>query len=109
MSKRTGFYPCCAFDIDAARRLLIGFVDIIIFCDVNPEVSRLVEQVAAEAGGPYLPEVRALIGDASHALEQLETIDVLFYRRDSDGEGGSGVYVIGDGYMRRLLPRFPPL
>jgi hypothetical protein len=107
MFKRTAFYPCCASDIGPARRLLTGFVDTIVFCDINPELSRLVARVAAEAGEPDLPEVRAMIDDASQALEQLETINVLFYRRDSDGEGGSGVYVLGDAYMRRLLPHFP--
>jgi hypothetical protein len=108
MSKRTAFYPCCASDIGPARRLLTRLVDTIIFCDINPELSRLVAQVEAEADEPDLPKVRAMIGDATQVLEQLETIDVLFYRRDSDGEGGSGIYVLGDAYMRRLLPHFPP-
>jgi hypothetical protein len=106
--KKIAFYPCCASDIGSARRLLKGFVDTIIFCDINSKLSRLVAQVAAEASEPDLPEVRAMIGDASQVLERLETIDVLFYRRDSDGEGGSGIYVLGDAYMRRLLPHFPP-
>jgi len=108
VSKRTAFYPCCASDIGSARRLLRGFVDTIIFCDTNPNLSRWVEQVAAEVDEPDLPEVQAMIGDARQVLEQVKTINVLFYRRDSNGEGGSGVYVLGDGYMRRLLLHFPP-
>jgi hypothetical protein len=106
MSKRTAFY-CCASDIGSARHLLKGHVDMIIFCDTRADLSRLVAQVASEASEPDLPEIRAVIGDAKQVLEQLGTIDVLFYRRDSDGEGGSGLYVLGDDYMRRLLPHFP--
>ena len=38
----------------------------------------------------------------------LDTIDVLFYRRDSEGEGGSGLFVLGDVFLRPLLKRFAP-
>jgi hypothetical protein len=107
VSERIAFYPCCASDIAPARRLLARFADTIIFCDINPETTQLVAQVAADRGEPDLPEVRAMIGDAGQILEQLGTIDVLFYRRDSSGEGGSRVYVLGDVYMKRLLPHFP--
>jgi hypothetical protein len=45
--------------------------------------------------------------DVQTALEGVERIDVLFYRRDSEGEGGSGIFVLGDSFLPRLLRRFP--
>jgi hypothetical protein len=48
-----------------------------------------------------------MMGDAREVIQRLDTINVLFYRRDSDGEGGSGIYVLGDGYMKQLLPHLP--
>ena len=43
---------------------------------------------------------------AFEALQELGEIDLLFYRRDSDGEGGSRIFVLGDVFMSSLLPHF---
>ncbi len=40
-------------------------------------------------------------------LRELEQLHVLFYRGDSAGEGGSGVFVLGDSFLPHLLERFP--
>jgi len=44
--------------------------------------------------------------DVRTVVDRIERIDVLFYRRDSGGEGGSGVFVLGDSFLPRLLGRF---
>ena len=41
------------------------------------------------------------------AIPALPVIDVLFYRRDSaGGEGGSGLFVLGDVFLRPFLEKF---
>lgn len=107
-NKRIAFYPCCAADIQAARQLLTPFADTIIFCDIRTELNQWVEEAAIETSDGTLPEISAIVGDARTVIGQLPVIDVLFYRRDSEGEGGSGIFVLGDDYMRRLLPRISP-
>lgn len=49
-----------------------------------------------------------IVGDAFAALSQLDVIDVLFYRRDSSGEGGSGIFVLGDSFLRPVLKQSAP-
>jgi hypothetical protein len=48
-----------------------------------------------------------LIGDVREAITQVGLINVLFYRRDSAGEGGSGIFVLGDSFLPYILQRFP--
>ena len=54
-----------------------------------------------------MPVARFIVGDVREVLPNLSTIDVLFYRRDSDGEGGSDVFVLGDSILPLILNRFP--
>jgi hypothetical protein len=49
-----------------------------------------------------------LIGNVRDVISRLSVINVLFYRRDSAGEGGSGVFVLGDSFLPHILRRFPP-
>lgn len=104
--KRIAFYPCCADDIRSARQLLAPFADKIIFCDIRKELNRWIKGAEVEPSKDPLPEISVIVGDARD-VDQLPEIDVLFYRRDSEGEGGSRVFVLGDVYMERLLPHFP--
>lgn len=49
---------------------------------------------------------RFIVGDVREVLPKLPSIDVLFYRRDSSGEGGSGVFVLGDSVLPSCLADF---
>jgi len=48
-----------------------------------------------------------LAADVRTVVERFKRIDVLFYRRDSEGEGGSGIFILGDSFLPKLLRRFP--
>jgi len=104
--RRIAFYPCCATDIAEPREILAPYADEVVYCDVDPKAGAAVE-AERRARHRRLPELRFLEKDAGQALGGLRRVDVLFYRRDSDGEGGSRVYVLGDWYLRRLLALFP--
>ncbi len=104
MRRRIAFYPCCAFDIGEPLRLLSPFVDEIIFCDVNPNVSVR----GAKAARVSNRVATFITGDVRQVLTQAPEIDVLFYRRDSDGEGGSRVFILGDAMLPLILSRFNP-
>lgn len=45
--------------------------------------------------------------DVREAIGGFTRIDVLFYRKDSQGEGGSGVYVLGQKVLPQILSKFP--
>src|SRR5229473_455412 len=42
------------------------------------------------------PAATFLVRDVREVVDRLPIINVLFYRRDSAGEGGSGVFLLGD-------------
>ena len=100
--RKRAFYPCCADDVDEPRRLLAGVVEEIIYCDLRCP-RRWIQQ---ESSGS-LPAIRLIQGDVREHIDSLPTIHVLFYRRDSPGEGGSGVYILGKQWLSRVLQRFP--
>lgn len=100
MPHSTAFYPCCGSDVDEPRAMLSGIVDQIIYCDINPIFS---ERSVRQASTAELPAIIRLNHEALAAVSEVERIDVLFYRRDSTGEGGSGLFVIGDVFLRPLL------
>ena len=103
LSPRRAFYPCCASDIEEPRQLLRGLVDEIIFCDRRvPRDIKNVEQLSG------LPAVRFVKGNVREQIGQLPSINVLFYRRDSDGEGGSGVPILGKEWLSKIISHFPP-
>lgn len=54
-----------------------------------------------------MPTATFVIGDVREVLPKLPTISVLFYRSDSEGEGGSGVFILGDSVLPLILERFP--
>ena len=104
---KIAFYPCCGRDVEEPRRILAGEVDRIVLCDINPALERLWKRVAGMTPtGDGLPTTEFWVGDALPALSRLNSIDVLFCRRDSDGEGGSRLFVLGDVFLRAVLPRF---
>lgn len=106
MIKRVAFYPCCSLDIAEPLELLRGLVDEVVFCDVNPTLRERWKNIAASLN-KGTPTASFLSLDVRTAVDAVERIDVLFYRRDSGGEGGSGIFVLGDSFLPALLRRFP--
>jgi len=104
---KTAFYPCCNRDVEEPPQILAGEVQRIVFCDINPSSEQHWRRTRTNFPGG-LPATEFIVNDAVAALSEIGVIDVLFYRRDSGGEGGSGVFVLGDMFLRRLLTRFPP-
>jgi hypothetical protein len=106
MQHRVAFYPCCGLDIERPLELLRPYADEVIFCDINksllPRWQKCVNVMV-----PVGPRPTFLIGDARETISRITRINVLFYRKDSDGEGGSGVFVLGDSFLLHILRRFP--
>lgn len=98
---RIAFYPCCAEDFEMPTRLLSDYVDHIFFCDKNPTIRspKNSRQVTAT--------VQLIRAPAQDAVRTIPPINVLFYRRDNpEGEGGSGLFVLGDVFLRPLMGNF---
>lgn len=99
---RIAFYPCCANDFEVPIKLLSNYADHIIFCDVDPKIRipntlKLQDKISVEL----------ITSSAKEAIPYLPVINVLFYRRDNpQGEGGSGLFVLGDVFLRPLMDNF---
>ncbi|WP_156521084.1 hypothetical protein [Magnetospirillum moscoviense] len=82
-------------------------VDEIIFCDIRSDLLAEWSRIAyALPSGT--PKASFMAANALEAIQSIPKIDVLFYRRDSAGEGGSHLFVLGDQFLKRLAPKFPP-
>ncbi len=103
MSHRIAFYPCCADDISESRHLLTGLVDEIIYCD-----HRRPRSWSSESKQTEPPAIRLVQGDVKQIIPDLPPIKVFFYRRDSSGEGGSGLYLLGKKWLGEILNHFSP-
>lgn len=102
LSHRIAFYPCCAGDIEEPRFLLREFAEEIVYCDI-----RKPKELLRASSSKVLPQIRFVRGDALECLRQMEQIDVLFYRRDSNGEGGSALYVLGKPWLSEIVRHMP--
>lgn len=96
---RVAFYPCCAGDFREPEEALRGLVDEIVFCDIRIRPPKHARHDVSE---PILTFVRK---DAVEAIREIPRIDVLFYRRDSTGEGGSGVFILGSRVLPMILAK----
>ena len=105
--RNIAFYPCCALDIEEPLEVLKGTVDEIVFCD--PKISLIPhwERTQRHLRTHELPTIAFESDDARRVIERLERVDVLFYRRDSDGEGGSGLYVLSQWFLPDVLNKMP--
>ncbi|MCX8044593.1 MAG: hypothetical protein N3B18_10795 [Desulfobacterota bacterium] len=106
MRSKIAFYPCCGQDIKEPLALLKPFADEVIFCDINSALFPHWRKAVSSTS--RTPRASFLIGDVRQVIASVEVIDVLFYRCDSSGEGGSGVFVLGDSFLPFILRRFPP-
>jgi hypothetical protein len=102
---KRAFYPCCASDIEEPRTLLRNYADEIIFCDLSPRLSHWAKRIDGMESD--LPVAKFVVGDVRAVLPNLPAISVLFYRRDSEGEGGSGLFTLGGSILPLILERFP--
>ena len=100
---KIGFYPCCSSDILEPLAMLEDYVDEMIFCDIRDTPTKKVNSNKHKKPIPIF-----LKGDVRETIGAVELIDLLFYRRDTGGEGGSGVWVLGDSFLPRILARFNP-
>jgi hypothetical protein len=105
---KIAFYPCCGRDFDEPTVLLAGIVDEIIFCDIDRRVRRVWND-RKQVDDASLPRTTLRINDLRDEIKIIPVIDILFYRRDSaGGEGGSGVFVLGDSVLPFILEKFNP-
>lgn len=100
-SHRVAFYPCCARDITAPCELLRGLVHEIIYCDLKRP------GVLQQSVSKSFPRVTFVCGNAIDVLVTIPIIHVLFYRRDSGGEGGSGQYILNKRWLAAITRRMP--
>lgn len=102
---KTAFYPCCETDVVTPVTLMRGYVDRIVFCDVRDKLHEWKRRQPREIS-EGMPTSDFVVDDAREVILQLPVINVLFYRRDSNAEGGSGLYVLGDVFLRPLMEKF---
>ncbi len=108
MQHKVAIYPCCALDIEEPLKLLKDIADEIIFCDTNKSLSHDWNIVVSKLPKEQSPRPSFNCNDILQVLEDIDKIDVLFYRNDSPGEGGSGLYILGKKILPLILSRFPP-
>ncbi len=106
LTYKVAFYPCCAFDILEPLEMLSGYANEVVFCDPDPNVQAEFSTISNN-----LPDIslraRLISDDARRGIQTLERIDVLFYRRDSTGEGGSNILVLAKPFLPTVLEKMP--
>lgn len=102
---RVAFYPCCCNDLVEPISLVQPYADRIVFCDVDGGLE--LEWRVHESKRSRAVKAEFRIDDARKVIASLHRIDVLFYRRDGDGEGGSALFVLGDSVLPSILAKFP--
>lgn len=103
---KIAFYPCSNNDLLRPLELLNNYVNEVIFCDPSPRLKTEFTSLMSQRS-KQLPNARLISDDARRGVKALERIDVLFYRRDSMGEGGSGVLVLAKPFLLTVLERMP--
>lgn len=105
MSHKVAFYPCCRLDLVRPIEILAPYADEVIFCDKDISIAAE-QQILIAKRSNTAPSARVQCGGARDIVKELDCIDVLFYRRDGVGEGGSGLFVLGDSFLPDILARF---
>ena len=103
--KRVGFYPVCQRDHIEPLRLFRSWIDKLYFCDIRfgPGGHESLRQLRKTIELECLPEPGFILGDALTALEVLRPVDLFFQRRDSGGEGGSELFLLGPKRLPLVL------
>ena len=110
MVERTGFYPASARDHLEPLQMLKGWVDHLIFCDIwrVPQSRLVLRELRATIETQSLPEASFILGDALTVLAFIKPVDVFLLRRDSSGEGGSGLALLQEARIRLVLNVIKP-
>jgi hypothetical protein len=103
--RRIGFYPCCYRDTIKPAQLLREWVDELIFSDTSLHAHQEFEDSVESYTGAI--ERRFIVGDWRETASSLGRIDLLFYRNDSEGEGGSGISALSREYLPIILGKMP--
>lgn len=103
--RKVAVYPCCARDFRRPLFILGKYVDHVIFCDIDPKRLAAFELFKTKKNLPQKPTSEFYLGDAIECLQSIESFDVLYYTNDGVGEGGSGVFVLGDRVLEWLVPK----
>ncbi|MGJ8643332.1 MAG: hypothetical protein ACSHX9_08000 [Luteolibacter sp.] len=108
--RRIGFYPVSARDYLEPLQMLKGWVDHLIFCDIRwtPRNNRELSELRKAVKNNGLPEPSFFLGDALNAMDSLRPVDLFFLRRDSDGEGGSELNLLGPDKLSIALNLIKP-
>jgi hypothetical protein len=110
IQSRTAFYPACEKDYLEPLELLKNWVDVVYFCDIRLTSSHVSKMQDAKnlAREKSLPIPFFLCADALQAINHLRPVDVFFQRRDSHGEGGSGLFLLGNHRLPSVLEMIKP-
>jgi len=108
--RRFGFYPVCARDYIEPLRMFKGWVEHLLFCDIRcvPRSPRDLVELRKAVANDGLPEPSFFLGDALSAMEILHPVDLFFLRKDSDGEGGSELNLLGPDTLPLVLSLIHP-
>lgn len=103
--RRVGFYPCCASDVREPLEILAGQVDHVIFCDRFNQSNWKRSRFQTNLSVSKYPSYEFRVGPWRDVVLELEPIHLLFYRRDSNGEGGSHDSAIALSALELLFSR----
>ena len=87
--------------------MMKGLVGSVIFCDIKKISTRQQELFRKEAEERGLPKPKFIIDNVRKVIPTLPRIDIFYYRGDSPGEGGSGIFMLGKKWLSRILEHFP--
>ena len=79
------------------------FCEKIIFCDKGNYSFLEFQKIKS-----LIPKAEFIQGDAIETLLTISNLDVFFYRLDSNGEGGSGIYFFSNQHFEKIVSRLSP-
>jgi hypothetical protein len=103
---KIALYPCCGSDFDVPSILLAKYAELVLFCDVKASNLREYDQWSRQHARASPIETRFSRQSVWKLLATSPKLTTFFYRRDSSGEGGSGIQVFGDEFMSLLMSKF---
>lgn len=103
--RKVAVYPFCGSDFRRTLFILRNYVDHIIFCDIDPKRLAAFDLFKTKKHFPQIPTCEFYLGDAIECLHSIKKLDVLYYKGDGVGEGGSGVFILGDRVLEWLVPK----
>jgi len=101
LHRKIAFYPCCGKDFAIPVKILASLVDEIIFCDI-----RKIHEFYKLNLNRFDIKIKFIQGDVRRVIFEIPRIKVFFYRGDSAGEGGSGVYLLRKRWLKHIIDKF---